>query len=73
VGLLQAAEKLSGCGEIRRKHTSAAKADIDLIGFMPGINPRPTSRTSFSTACLTPTFGLCAKEVEWTANLGKKF
>ena len=27
------------------------KAHIDLIGLMPGINPRRTVRTSFSAAC----------------------
>jgi len=33
------------------KHTSAAEADIDSIGIVPGINPRPTARLSFSAAC----------------------
>jgi hypothetical protein len=33
------------------KRTSGAKALIDLIGFVPGMNPRPTARTSFSAAC----------------------
>jgi hypothetical protein len=33
------------------KHTSGAKARIDSIGFMPGMNPRPTARRSFSAAC----------------------
>src|ERR1700679_1641472 len=27
------------------------KPTIDLIGFVPGMNPRPTARTSFSAAC----------------------
>jgi ribosomal-protein-alanine acetyltransferase len=33
--------------EIIEEHTSGAKAHIDLIGFVPGMNPRPTAQTSF--------------------------
>jgi hypothetical protein len=47
----QAAEKGLVLGETRQKHTSGAEALVDLIGFMPGINPRPTARTSFSAGC----------------------
>ncbi len=34
------------------KHTSVAKAIVVSAGFIPGINSRPTNRTSFSAACL---------------------
>jgi len=34
-----------------KKRTAGAEALIDLIGFVPGINPRPTAGTSFSAAC----------------------
>jgi hypothetical protein len=44
---LQAAEKGFVSFERLEKHTSGAEAHVDLIGFMPGINPRPTARTSF--------------------------
>jgi hypothetical protein len=50
-GLKQAAEKGHDSGEKLENHTAGAEAHIDLIGFMPGINPRPTTRTSFSAAC----------------------
>jgi hypothetical protein len=50
-GAEQAAEKGRISGEKLEKHTSGAEAHIDFIGFMPGINPRPTARTSFSAAC----------------------
>src|SRR5271170_4435653 len=33
------------------KHTSGAEAHGDSLAFVPGINPRPTARTSFSAAC----------------------
>ena len=33
---------------ISGRHTSAAKADIDTIEIVPGMNPRPTTRMSFS-------------------------
>jgi DNA-3-methyladenine glycosylase len=47
----QAAEKVSFSINKQKKHTSVAKATADFIGFMPGINPRPTARMSFSAAC----------------------
>jgi hypothetical protein len=43
-GAQQAAEKGQISGEKLEKHTSGAEAHIDFIGFMPGINPRPTVR-----------------------------
>jgi hypothetical protein len=30
------------------------KLTIDLIGFVPGMNPRPTARTRLSAACEAP-------------------
>ena len=53
-GALQAAEKGQFSGEQPEKRTSGAKAHVDSIGFLPGINPRPTTRMSFSAACLAP-------------------
>src|ERR1035441_10145934 len=50
-GAKQAAEKGLISGERPEKHTSGAKAHIDSIGLIPGINPRPTARMSFSAAC----------------------
>jgi hypothetical protein len=32
-------------------HTSGAKARVASIARLPGINPRPTARTSFSASC----------------------
>ena len=55
----EVAEKLDFSGEICRKHTSGAEAHADLIGFMPGINPRPTARMSFSSTCKAPNFIPC--------------
>jgi hypothetical protein len=46
-GAKQAAEKVEVSGEIGEKHPSGAKARVDSIGFMPGINPRPTARQEF--------------------------
>jgi hypothetical protein len=43
-------------GEIPEKRTAGAEALIDLIGFVPGMNPRPTARTSFSAACSAQVF-----------------
>jgi hypothetical protein len=42
-GAKQAAETGLDLKEGPEKHTSGAKALIDLIGFMPGINPRHTT------------------------------
>ena len=53
-GVKQVAEKLGISGGICREHTSGAKAHVDLIDFVPGINPRPTARVRFSAACKTP-------------------
>ena len=50
-GAKQAAEKGHISGENFEKHTSGAEAHVDFIDFMPGINPRPTARISFSAAC----------------------
>jgi len=36
---------------VQKTHPSGAKALIDLIGFVPGINPRPTAQRSFSATC----------------------
>ena len=47
----QAAEKVLISPGKPEKHTSGAEAHVDFMGFMPGINPRPTARMSFSAAC----------------------
>jgi ceramide glucosyltransferase len=44
----KASEKGLLSGEMPEKHTSEAKATVDSIGLMPGINPRPTARLSIS-------------------------
>jgi peptidyl-prolyl cis-trans isomerase SurA len=49
-GAEEAAEKGPVSNGIPREDTSGAKALIDLNGFVPGMNPRPTARTSFSAA-----------------------
>jgi hypothetical protein len=46
-GTKEAAEKGRIPGEKLEEHTSGAEAHIDFIGFMPGINPRPTARMVF--------------------------
>ena len=53
-GVEQAAQKGLISGEMLEKHTSGAEARFDSIGFIPGINPRPTARMSSSAACKTP-------------------
>jgi hypothetical protein len=35
----------------RETLTAGAKAPVDSIGFLPGINPRPTARLRFAPAC----------------------
>jgi hypothetical protein len=50
-GAKEAAEKGLFSGNIGKRHTSAAKAGADSVAFVPGINPWPTARTSFSAAC----------------------
>jgi hypothetical protein len=52
----QAAEKGLVSGKMPKKRTSGDEALIDLIGFVPGINPRPTARTIFSAACKAVSF-----------------
>jgi hypothetical protein len=47
----QAAEKVPFPSNKQEKHTSVAKATAYFIGFIPGINPRPTTRMSFSASC----------------------
>jgi hypothetical protein len=49
-GAKDAAKKGSVSGDELEEHTAGAEAHIDLIDFMPGINPRPTARTSFPAA-----------------------
>jgi hypothetical protein len=47
----QAAEKGLSAGEFPEEQAAGAKAHVDSIGLLPGINPRPTARLSFSAAC----------------------
>ena len=47
----EAAEEGLILGESDKKHTSVAKATAFSIGFIPGINPRPTARVRFSASC----------------------
>ena len=54
LGAEQAAEKDQFPDERPERRTSGAKAHIDSIGFLPGINPRPTARMSFSADCGAP-------------------
>jgi len=46
----QLAEKGRDFGKIGGKHTSGPKGRVDSATFMPGMNPRPTSKPSFSAA-----------------------
>ena len=50
-GAKQAAEKGLILGKTWQEHTSRAEARIDSIDFIPGMNPRPTDRLSFSATC----------------------
>jgi hypothetical protein len=50
-GLKKAAEKGRLAGQFPERHTAGAKAQVHSIGLLPGINPRPTARLSFSAAC----------------------
>jgi hypothetical protein len=50
-GAKEAAEKREVAGEYREKHTSGAKAHIDSVDHLPGINPWPTARWGFSAGC----------------------
>src|SRR5450759_4159027 len=47
----QAAEQGSISGEIGGGRPSAAKADLDSVGFMRGLKPPPPSVSSFSAVC----------------------
>jgi Flp pilus assembly protein TadG len=47
----QVAEKGLRSSENPEEHTPGAEAHADFIGLLPGINPRPTARLSFSAAC----------------------
>jgi hypothetical protein len=47
-GTKEAAEKVVIVNQKREKHTSGAEALSDSIGFIPGMNPRPTAPASFS-------------------------
>jgi hypothetical protein len=38
-------------GSARAERPSGAEALVDSAGFVPGMNPRPTPRTSFSGTC----------------------
>ena len=51
---VQAAEKGLRSSENPEEHTPGAEAHADSVGLLPGINPRPTARLSFSSACETP-------------------
>ena len=50
----QLAEKVLNMGEIGRKPTSGAEARIDSKGFTPGMNPRPTLKSSFFSQAVKP-------------------
>jgi tRNA(Ile)-lysidine synthase len=50
-GAEQAAERGQSTSESPEDQTSGAKAHVDPAGFMPGINPRPTTRAGFPAAC----------------------
>jgi len=50
-GAEQAAEKGLIPGEMWQKRTTGTEVSADSIGFIPGMNPRPTARVSFSAAC----------------------
>ena len=49
---LHVAEKVGVSDEPAGRHPSGAEAHADLTGLEPGINPRPTTRPSFSAAGL---------------------
>jgi cell division protein FtsQ len=50
----QIAENGQIVGEQPEKNTAGAKAPNDSTGLIPGINPRPTARASFSAASKAP-------------------
>jgi len=47
-GGAQGAKEAQSSGRIGEKHTSGAEARADSAGLIPGINPWPTARASFS-------------------------
>jgi cell division protein FtsQ len=49
----QVAEHGQNTSKQPEKHASGAKAPVDSAGFMPGINPRPTTRASVSATSNT--------------------
>jgi ribosomal-protein-alanine acetyltransferase len=53
----------SDAGGTREEQTAGAKALVDSIGFVPGMNPRPTARTSHSAGAkaLNPIAGSSAR------------
>jgi len=63
-----AAEKGLLSNEMPEKHTSGPKGPIDFVGFMPGINPRPTARRSFPAACSANRF--CTENSAFNAKSG---
>jgi hypothetical protein len=46
----EAAEKLEDFPEMHDKHAAGAEALVDSNGYVPGMNPRPTTRTRSSAA-----------------------
>jgi hypothetical protein len=61
---IQAAEKGLFWIKGGKKHTSGAKARADSAAFVPGINPWPTARTSFSAASIA-TLAVLAIAMGW--------
>jgi hypothetical protein len=47
----QLAEKVQYSGKIDEEHTSEAKARVDSVDVIAGMNPWPTARMSFSASC----------------------
>jgi hypothetical protein len=63
--VLEAAEKGLFWVKSGKKHTSGAKARADSVALVPGINPWPTARTSFSAACKAdPALGLLSARLK---------
>jgi hypothetical protein len=50
-GAEEAAKKAEFGMKLAEDIPGGLKPGDDLIGFMPGINPRPTARMSFSAGC----------------------
>ncbi len=49
-GAKEAAETGLDQSEVSQEHASGAKARVDSASYLPGMNPRPTARTSSSAA-----------------------